>query len=92
MDYLHSTVFPFAERHASRIGRERLDALRDSTPAYQRQISSYVSKWTTDVIVANWSAYQKEAEAFRAVILARIEEEVTVLRPILRQAELLQRT
>ncbi len=66
----------------------RVVALRRATPAYQRQISAYVARWSTEAILADWPFYQKAAEPFRAAILARIAEEISVLRPILQRMAL----
>lgn len=81
MDHLNGCVLPFlAGCSGGGIGLARL---RDDTPAYQRGISTYVSHWTTDAIVADWGAYRIASQAFRRAIRARVAAEARVLRPLL---------
>lgn len=90
MDYLNGTIFPAVDGAGTAADLRRIVALRDATPAYQRQVSAYVTRWSTEAIMAEWTAYQAAAKPFRAIILTRVAEEMEVLRPVLRQMALNQ--
>lgn len=90
MKYLHATVFPAAEAACLGGDLRLVVALRDATPTYQRAVSSYVTRWTTDAIVADWATYRKVAQPFRETILARVSQEAALFRPILRHMALIE--
>lgn len=87
MEYLNGTVFPAVEAVCSGPEKTRLEALRDGTPSYQRQVSKHVSRWPTEAIVSDWEGYKPAADAFRSTIQARVAAEVALLRPLLRRQE-----
>jgi hypothetical protein len=90
MSYLHGTVFPATEAACLGGDLRLVVALRDATPAYQRAVSSYVTRWTTDAIVADWETYRSVAQPFREMILSRVSQEAALFRPILRQMALIE--
>ena len=54
------------------------------------QSSEHIGRWTVQSICADWAGYQKASAAMRRSMLKRIEQEVTVLYPLI-QAKIGQR-
>lgn len=86
MELLTATIFPLLQRRCTAQECHAVDALREATIAYRRQISEYVARWPSAAILEEWKTYQGEARLLREQISARIGRERLVLLPLLRRA------
>jgi len=88
MDYLMTAVLPVIETRCSPIELRQVAALRDGTPSYQRWVTAFIAKWPGERVFADWPAYQIESEVFRNTIVKRVDQEASIIRPILRRLEI----
>ncbi|KTT70316.1 hypothetical protein [Sphingomonas endophytica] len=75
LDHLNNTVLPTAEATATGEFARRLQALKESTPAYRQQISAFLAAWPTAAIPGDWAGYRSESLAILAVIQRRLADE-----------------
>lgn len=83
--FLETTLYPRLLGRLSGEDRSKVEALRDS--GRQTLIASigHIGEWTLTKIGTHWSEYRAASRAMRASMRARIEEERTILYPLLKR-------
>lgn len=87
-EHLTSIVYPKLDDLSNVPGRRAYLDLKASSAGYQTQISTYVARWPTEQIVANWRAYQTASTDFRKGVLRRIVVEESTLLPMILRCEM----
>lgn len=65
----------------------RVEALRRNSYDMAVLSSEHIGRWTLRAILADWAGYQQASIQIRAAMLRRMEEEMTVLYPLLEERD-----
>jgi hypothetical protein len=84
-NFLATEVYPALLASPDGATVERVRQLQRDTSGDRTRSSAHIGKWNTESISADWSGFRRDARRIIAMMVDRIDQERSVLYPLLRR-------